>query len=270
MAFLDIRIMMPFETKILEKIKKYCLENPSKESCGFIYQNNNILNIYKCKNISFDPEERFLIDPEDYEKCQFKGNIASCFHSHINNRGFSPEDIRESLKNNLSYLLYNIKQDKFYFFDAIKYKSYAQYIDIPYRNGPDDCWSIIEKYYKNELSISISDPEPDRFLYHDEYEWARIKKQKCNYEPFSWDYDLRKEFFNSNNLFKIEFNNFDDLQKGDILITRYVWQTFPTFGSIYLGEGLILQHTDQQLSKISSIRKGHRKAIQYILRHKHE
>jgi proteasome lid subunit RPN8/RPN11 len=260
--------MIPFQNNILQKIKNYCLENSQQESCGLIYNQQNLNKIFKCKNISFDPEKHFLINPEDYEKCEFKGNILSCFHSHINNLGFSPEDIRESFKNNLSYLLYNIKQDKFYFFDPIKCKSYAQYIDIPYRNGPDDCWSILQKYYKNELSIDISDPEPDRFLYQDEYEWARIKKEKYNYEPFSLEYDLRKEFFNSNNLFKIEFNNFDDLNKGDILITRYVWQTFATFGSIYLGEGLILQHTDQQLSKISSLRKGHQKAIQYILRHR--
>jgi proteasome lid subunit RPN8/RPN11 len=189
---------------ILKKIKEYSLNNTKEEVCGFIYINDSKQKFFPCKNVSFNRKEKFLINPEDYEKCLYKGEIACCFHSHINNRGFSPEDIRESLKNNLPYLLYNIKQHKFYYFDAIKYKSYAQYIDIPYRNGPDDCFSIIQKYYKNELGIDISDPEPDRFLYDDEYEWAIVKKQKYNYEPFSWEYDLRKEFFNSNNLLPVK------------------------------------------------------------------
>jgi proteasome lid subunit RPN8/RPN11 len=260
----------PLNNNILKKIKEYSLNNLKEEICGFIYINNLQQKFFLCSNISFDRKNNFLINPEDYEKCNFKGNILCCFHSHINNRGFSSEDIQESLKNNLPYLLYNIKQDKFYFFDAIKNKSYEQYINIPYKNGYNDCWSIIQKYYKNELNINISDPEPDRYLYDDEYEWARIKKQKYNYEPFSWEYDARKQFFNSNNLFKVEFSKFDNLNKGDILITKYTWQSFPSFGSIYLGENLILEHVNQEPSKIYSLRKGHEKVIQYILRYKYE
>ena len=252
----------------LNKIKAHCSSNKNEESCGFIYENKNVLHIYKCKNIASDPKKYFIISDEDYEKCSYKGEIICCFHSHINNRGFSPEDIRESLKNNLPYILYNVKQDKFYFFNAIKYKSYSQYIDIPYRNGHNDCWSILQKYYKNELNIDILDPEPDRFLYEDEYEWAEIKRKKYNYEPFSWGYDIRKQFFNSTNLFKIEFNEFQNFDKHDILIIKYPWQPFPSFGCIYLGEDLVLEHVNQQLSKISSIRKGHEKAIQYILRYR--
>jgi proteasome lid subunit RPN8/RPN11 len=145
--------MNNIDENILEKIKQYSLSNIKEEVCGFIYINNLKQKFFPSSNISFDRKNSFLINPEDYEKCNFKGNILCCFHSHINNRGFSPEDIRESLKNNLPYLLYNVKQDKFYFFDAIKYKYYEKYIDIPYRNGITDCCSILNYFYENELNI---------------------------------------------------------------------------------------------------------------------
>ena len=111
----------------LNKIKEYCLINKNQESCGFIYQNNNILNIYKCKNIASDSKKYFLINDEDYEKCSFKGTIMYCFHSHINDKGFSAEDISNSLSNEMSYLMYNIKQDEFYLFDYNKYSYYKKY-----------------------------------------------------------------------------------------------------------------------------------------------
>lgn len=261
--------MIPFETKILEKIKKYCLENPSKESCGFIYQNNNILNIYKCKNIASDPKKYFIINDEDYEKCLYRGEIVSCFHSHINNRGFSPQDIRESLKNNLSYLLYNIKQDKFYFFDAIKYKYYEKYIDMPYRNGITDCWSILSYFYKNELNIKVENIEPGRESYPDEHLWAKLHQQMYNYNPFSMDYELRKDFFTKNNFIKIEKTDPTNLKPYDILFFKHIGDKDPFYGNILLPPGdLILQHIDQKPSKISSLSPAHFRMIDFILRNR--
>jgi proteasome lid subunit RPN8/RPN11 len=263
----DIKI---FDKDILEQIKDLSKENLKEEICGFIYLKNNKQKIFKCQNISSQKDKKFIINPEDFERCSYYGQIISVFHSHINNRGFSEEDIIESLKNQIPYALYNIRQDKFYFFDSIKYKHYEKYINIPYRNGYDDCWSIIQKYFKNELNINFSDPEPDRYDYEDEFEWNRLKKARCNYDPFSWEYDVRQSFFNSNGLFKIPFNSFEDIKVNDILIIKYPWQPFSTFGAIYLGDGLILEHVNQEPSKICSIRKGHKKSIQYILRYINE
>jgi proteasome lid subunit RPN8/RPN11 len=261
--------MIPFQNNILQKIKNYCLENPQQESCGLIYNQENLNKIFKCKNISFDPKKHFLINPQDYEKCSYKGEIVCCFHSHINNRGFSPEDIRESLKNNLSYLLYNIKQDKFYFFDAIKYKYYQKYIDMPYRNGITDCWSILSYFYKNELNIKIENIEPGRESYPDEHLWAKLHQQMYNYNPFSMDYELRKDFFTKNNFIKIEKTDPINLKPYDILFFKHIGDKDPFYGNILLPPGdLILQHIDQKPSKISSLSPAHFRMIDFILRNK--
>ena len=261
--------MNNIDENILEKIKQYSLSNIKEEVCGFIYINNLKQKFFPSSNISFDRKNSFLINPEDYEKCNFKGNILCCFHSHINNRGFSPEDIRESLKNNLPYLLYNVKQDKFYFFDAIKYKYYEKYIDMPYRNGITDCWSILNYFYENELNIKIENIEPGRELYPDEHLWARLHEQMYNYNPFSMNYELRKDFFSKNNFIKIEKTNPTNLKPYDILFFRHIGDKDPFYGNILLPPGdLILQHIDQKPSKISSLSLAHFRMIDFILRHK--
>lgn len=253
----------------LNKIRVYCSSNKNEESCGLIYKNKNVLHIYKCKNIASDPKKYFIINDEDYEKCSYKGEIICCFHSHINNRGFSPEDIRESLKNDLPYVLHNVKQDKFYFFDAIKYKYYEKYIDMPYRNGITDCWSILNYFYENELNIKIENIEPGRELYPDEHLWARLHEQMYNYNPFSMNYELRKDFFSKNNFIKIEKTNPTNLKPYDILFFRHIGDKDPFYGNILLPPGdLILQHIDQKPSKISSLSLAHFRMIDFILRHK--
>lgn len=267
--FLDIKIMIPFEENILKKIKNYCLENLHEESCGFIYNQQNKNNIFKCKNISFNPKEHFLINPENYEECQFKGNILSCFHSHINHRGFSSEDIKESFKNKISYLLYNIKQDKFYYFDPIKYKNYEKYINIPYQNGIADCWSIITLFYEKELNIKIENMEPGRELYLDEHYWAKLHENIYKYNPFRMDYELRKEFYERNNFIKIEKKTYDDLKPYDILFFKHIGDKYPFYGNVLLPpNNLILQHIDQKPSKISSLSPAHFRMTDYIVRHK--
>jgi proteasome lid subunit RPN8/RPN11 len=261
--------MNNIDENILKKIKQYSLSNMKEEVCGFIYINNLKQKFFSSNNISFDRKNSFLINPEDYEKCNFKGNILCCFHSHINNRGFSPEDIRESLKNNLPYLLYNTKQDKFYYFDAIKYKYYEKYIDIPYRNGITDCWSILSYFYKNELNIKIENIEPGRESYPDEHLWAKLHQQMYNYNPFSMDYELRKDFFTKNNFIKIEKTDPRNLKPYDILFFKHIGDKDPFYGNILLPPGdLILQHIDQKPSKISSLSPVHFRMTEFILRNK--
>ena len=106
-----------FDSKILEELKEYSRSKPKEEICGFIYLKNGKQKIYKCKNIASQKNQYFIINPEDFEMCSYKGEILCSFHSHIDGDGFSDEDIIESKKNELPYLLYNFKKDKLYYFD---------------------------------------------------------------------------------------------------------------------------------------------------------
>jgi proteasome lid subunit RPN8/RPN11 len=245
--------MIPFEQKILEKIKEYCLENQHQESCGFIYNQENKNKIFKCKNISHDPKKFFLINPEDYEKCSYKGKIECCFHSHIRKGSFSNEDIINSFENNMSNLLYDIKENKFYYFDINNNKFIKKYLGLEFEYGIKDCWSLVLDFYKNELSIDIQDPAPDRPI-----------KNKIPENPINiLDY---LDWFKSINFEVIK--SFNDIKIFDILVFDGQGEGIPTHFGIFLPNNMILHHIYLKKSIIESMRKSHFKFLKFIFRHK--
>lgn len=106
-----------FDSKIIQELKEYSKSKPMEEVCGFVYLKNKKQKLYKCTNIASQKSEYFIINPEDFEMCSYKGEILCSFHSHIKGSGFSDEDIIESKKNELPYLLYDIEKDDMYYFD---------------------------------------------------------------------------------------------------------------------------------------------------------
>ena len=88
-----------FDSKILQELKEYSKSKPMEEVCGFVYLKNKKQKLYKCTNIASQKSEYFIINPEDFEMCSYKGEILCSFHSHIKGSGFSDEDIKESKKN---------------------------------------------------------------------------------------------------------------------------------------------------------------------------
>jgi len=241
------------DENILNKVRAYCSSNKNEESCGFIYKNNsNILNIYKCQNIASDPKKFFLINDSDYEKCSFKGKIITCFHSHLNNKIFSSEDINNSLQSEIPYLLYNIQNDEFNFFDSIKYSYYSKYINLPYIAGVNDCWSTIQKFLNNETNFKATEPDPSRLDKPDQI--------------LSWDWSDRKAWIESMNAIKVAPTpkNQDQLKTYDVLILKSKYEKIPTFGALLLEDNLILHQNDHEISKIEGLRKGHINLINYV------
>jgi len=236
----------------LNKIRVYCSSNKNEEFCGLIYKNKNVLHIYKCKNIASDPKKYFIINDEDYEKCSYKGEVICCFHSHVNDKGFSAEDISNSLKSEISYLIYNIQKDEFDFFDCIKYSYYKKYIDLPYIHGVNDCWSTIQNFLNNETAFKATEPEPSRLDQQDKI--------------LSWDWSDRKEWIESMNARKVIPipKTLNELKIYDVLILKSKYEKIPTFGALLLENNLILHQNDHETSKIECLRKGHINLINYV------
>jgi len=251
--------MNKFLTKdILKKIKQYSLKNHREEICGLIYVSTfkKEIIIRECENISLDKRNKFLINPADRKICEQKGKVLASFHSHIKGGGFSSEDINSSLQTEIPYILYNIIENKFYFFDPIKYCYYKKYINLNYQNGVNDCWATLGRYFNDELKISIIDPECERF-----------KKPDKN---LSWAYEDRKEWMDKVNLRRIDPKCIRDLEVNDILVLKSQNEEIPTSGAILLHNKLILHQRDHQISKIESLRKAHFKMISYVGRLSYE
>lgn len=239
----------------LKKIKEYSLLNHKEEVCGLIYKKNEKYEIYPCDNIAINKRTNFVIKPIDVKICEKKGQIIACYHSHIKNGGFSHDDISSSLEIKLPYFVYNIIENKFYYFDPIKYYHYKNYINLKYQYGVNDCCSIFVRYSNNELNIPITDPEQGRF-------------ERSDYNSYSsWAYEYRKDWMDRVNLKKINPKSIKDLKVNDILVLKNQDEPIPTSGAILLENKLILHQRNHQTSRIESLRKAHFRMISYVARY---
>jgi hypothetical protein len=247
------------ENEYLDEAKQYAVVNPSTEVCGLIVDYNGSKKFLKCENKSKDPRNSFTIHPLEYIKAKAYGNILACFHSHIKGSSFSAQDIFNSFKHNLSYYLYSIKKDKFYFFDPKQKENYRKYINRPYELGIKDCGTLIVDFYRNELNLDIDINGPRRIglSYND------LKNTK----EHVWSLEKYKDEYNRVGLQIFTLKDIKDFKNYDIIIFS-LEKGVPTHAALFIGDDLILHQRYESISSIESIRKGHLKQISYILRHK--
>jgi proteasome lid subunit RPN8/RPN11 len=98
---------------ICNEIKEYCLKNKDREVCGFIIDKNSEILFVPISNKHPDPENFFLISPDDYLQIKATAKILYLFHSHPKNASFSNFDLKYQKYHNINMLLYNIEKDLF-------------------------------------------------------------------------------------------------------------------------------------------------------------
>lgn len=254
--------VLRMENEYLKKAKEHALSKRTEEICGLIIENEKKdLIYYKCKNISSKKNNNFAIDPLDYLKAKNHGKIKFCFHSHIKDSSFSYKDIQNAFKHNIAYILYNIKQDRFYFFDPNENKKYQKYLNLPYENGVQDCHILLKNFYFNELGLDIhikNTPERVGVKYED---------LKRNHEHV-WSLEKYKDEYIRNG-FDIFFpKNIEDLKIFDVLVFSGFEKGIPTHGALFLENEMILHQRYNFISTLESLRKAHFRYIIYGLRHK--
>lgn len=247
-----------YDQRLIDEIKQIFLNRRDEESCGLIVFSDNSFRFIPCKNIAKDKINNFIIDPKDYLQASKIGTIDSCVHSHVKDSSFSIEDINNSFNNNLNYLLYNIKRDKFYFFDINKYKLYKDYVNLDFKLGKNDCANLIYHFYKNHLNIEV----PIRPITENLSSYKELKQKNLHV----WDGPLYKENIEMFHIFKPK--NFEDLKPFDIIVFNDIKEKVPAHGAIYIDNELMLHQMHDSPSRIERMRKGHFKFINYAARYK--
>jgi proteasome lid subunit RPN8/RPN11 len=106
---------MKISSKTYLKMKKYSENFLDQESCGLIYEDEKGLSQFReCKNIHFEPVDFFEICPSEYLKTSKEGEIKAVFHSHPKSGGPSNMDIEMSTNLELPFVIYSLKNKKFY------------------------------------------------------------------------------------------------------------------------------------------------------------
>jgi len=248
--------MEKIEENLLLEIKKYFLENKNEESCGLILKDDNGLNFYRTKNIANLKKDNFIIDSEDYIQAKKNGEIIWYCHSHIKDRSFSIQDVRNSLNHKINHLLYNIQRDKFYFLFTEKFLKYKKYLDKDFIIGKNDCSTLISLFYNQELNhdFKIQPPHLNKDISYDD-----IKKDNKHI----WSIQDYKE--NTKDFVIFHPKSYEELEENDIIVFKDK-HDLPTHGAIYLGQELILHQRLDSKSLIEGLRKAHVRYIKYVAR----
>tara|TARA_Y100001951_G_scaffold102001_1_gene107920 strand:- start:721 stop:1059 length:339 start_codon:yes stop_codon:yes gene_type:complete len=108
---------MKLEDEIYLELKRFALEKPSEESCGLLYRSSkgDKLSFHPCRNVHEDPGNFFEVSSSDYLQASEKGEIEASFHSHPKGGKLSEADLKMSKNLELSFLIYSIPENKFYY-----------------------------------------------------------------------------------------------------------------------------------------------------------
>ena len=109
---------MNITDEIKSKIKQDSLDSTPREACGFVIEKENkALEIYKCLNVSNDPENQFRIRVRDYLIAEDIGEVIGLYHSHTKgDKKFSEADTVTSNNLELINLLYITEEDEFHIY----------------------------------------------------------------------------------------------------------------------------------------------------------
>jgi len=161
------------------QIKKKAAAAPMRETCGFVLQNGQVVEV---PNRAKDPTTEFEISAQDYVYWDETG-IKGVWHSHLELDAFSPLDQQVLSADSLPWAVYCLKTDGFVQADP---EGVAPLIGRPFCFGLYDCYSLVTDKLA-ELGVQL--PSWPRGAYGEwntplfdpfDLEWAKVGKPVTN------------------------------------------------------------------------------------------
>jgi len=237
----------------LAAIKAHSLELFPFECCGLIIKDDNYnFKVFRAKNVSTrDKKHSFEIDPMSILEAENLGNIVGCYHSHNcpeSETIFSETDLRNISLHKIFSVVYNVANDQFYVLnDADK----AKYIGTKFEFGLNDCYSLVRKYFKEELNLELRN-------YFRDSRWYKTN-------PAIWMENVSTENFSivfSDNIFDVS-----NLKPHDVLLMKGRNIKYPSHAAIHIGSGFILHHPYGKLSTIEFLTRELINDTMFVARH---
>lgn len=195
-----------------------------KEACGLVVQTGTTAEYFPCHNLSSDPENEFILDPADYVKARHLGTILCIVHSHSDNCIPSQFDEHACNQGDVPWLVIDATLGTYSKIIPTGLKK-LPLIGRPFVYGLIDCFTLLKDYYKETLNIDLKDPyRPD--------DWWEIPGVNLYL-------DSAKEW----GFYKVK-----ELQIHDVLLIQ-LKANVPNHAAIYVGDGKIMHHVSNRLSK---------------------
>ena len=197
------------------------------ESCGLVAVYKGKEKYYPCNNIAEDLGDQFIIDPDDWIDIEDKAEIIAVVHSHPNHPSTASDaDLASCEYLDLPFYIVTPETENWSYYEPSGYKKGL--IGREWVWGVQDCWSLIEDWYKEKRQINLK-------------HWDRPKSPKEFSENPLFESGLPLTGF-------IELENTIDLKEGDVLLMDTTKTGNLDHVALYLGNQTILQHCVKRLS----------------------
>ncbi|EDS5484456.1 phage tail protein [Salmonella enterica] len=189
------------------------------ESCGYVVKTAFDTIYLPCKNTSPEPAMYFRMSPEDYIRATFLGEVIALVHSHPDGEPYlSCIDRTLQMQTALPWWLVCDGQ-------LHKFRCVPPLTGRRFEHGVTDCYTLFRDAY-HLAGINLPD-----FLREDDW-WAAGK-------------NLYLDNLEANGFYPVRA---DKTQPGDVLICCFGSST-ANHAAIYCGNGELLHHVPEQLSK---------------------
>ncbi|EPL1955687.1 TPA: phage tail protein [Citrobacter freundii] len=189
------------------------------ESCGYVVKTSAGERYFPCQNLSAEPTMYFRMDPADYLQTQAEGEVVALVHSHPDGLPFlSDVDRRLQVQSGLPWWL--VCDDRIYKFRCMPFLT-----GRAFEHGVTDCYTLFRDAY-HLAGIEMPD-----FARREDW-W----KQGDN---------LYLDNLEATGFYQV---NAAEAQPGDILICCF-GSSVANHAAIYCGDGELLHHIPDQLSK---------------------
>lgn len=216
-----------------------------REACGFLVapRDGTSERVIVCENAADEPERYFLIRPEDFARAEDAGTILAVWHSHAGSPQPSEGDRAQCERHRIPYVIVSAEYASFTRIEPAGWEAPLE--GRAWVPGVQDCADLVRDYYWRKLGIAL--PNPHR----DDHWWAKGQDLigKLHAEiGFVW---VPKEA----------------LRASDVLVFQRAYE-IPHHVAVYLGDGLMLHHPYEQLSRIAPYDDHWRRCTFGVLRHR--
>ncbi|ADM43330.1 C40 family peptidase [Edwardsiella piscicida] len=202
-----------------DEILEHALQCAPMESCGYVVRMDQRAVYMPFENRSIEPTQYFRMAPEDFLAAQARGEVIAMVHSHPGGQPYLSEGDRTlQLASALSWWLVcdgNIH----------RFRCVPRLLGRQFEHGILDCYTLFRDAY--ELAgLTLPD------FHRDDDWWKRGE-------------NLYLENFEKTGFYRVTAS---DAQAGDVVLCCF-GSSVANHAAIYCGDGMLLHHVPDQLSK---------------------
>lgn len=244
-------------TAVLPMIQLHADAQAPRECCGVVVRvadgGDGSLKYVPCRNLSHE-QDQFAIDPTDAAQAEDDGEIVAYAHSHVY-RSPQPTDADRAgiAKHGVPWIIVNHPVGSYTITEPVPFV--APLIGRAFVHGVHDCYGLVRDYYAQELHIALND-YPRRFGWWDSDDGPDLYRENFGREGFV---EIHHGMLTSTALAM--------LRPHDLVLMR-IRARRDNHMAVHIGDGVILHHLVDQLSRRETLQEHYQRRTTAILRHR--